>query len=151
MANVGRGLATNPVLWGIGAGLGANLLGLELPAVVDQLAGTLGAAALPAALFALGANLSRFRIVRACARPFSCPASRSWSSRLSSTCWRPGLRLAPVSLAVAVTIAALPTGINAYLFAARYEAAVPAATGTILVSTLLSAASLGLLLATLRS
>ena len=38
-------------------------------------------------------------------------------------CWvRMYSRLAPVSLAVAVTMAALPTGINAYLFAARYDA-----------------------------
>ena len=37
-----------------------------------------------------------------------------------------------------MTIAALPTGINAYLFAARYDAAVPEATSTILVSTLVS-------------
>ena len=44
--------------------------------------------------------------------------------------------LAPVSLAVAVTMAALPTGINAYLFAARYDAAMPEATSTILLSTL---------------
>ena len=53
----------------------------------------------------------------------------------------------PLSLAVALTIAALPTGINAYLFAARYEAAVPEATSTILVSTLVSVVTLGLLLA----
>ena len=54
--------------------------------------------------------------------------------------------LAPVSLAVAVTMAALPTGINAYLFAARYDAAVPEATSTILISTLVSVMTLGFLL-----
>ena len=58
--------------------------------------------------------------------------------------------LSPLSQAVLVTIAALPTGINAYLFAARYRAAEAAATSTILVSTLLSTLTLGLLLTLLR-
>ena len=49
-----------------------------------------------------------------------------------------------------MTIAALPTGINAYLFAARYQAGVPESTSTILVSTLLSVVTLSLLLAQLR-
>ena len=149
--NIGKGLATNPILWGIAAGLALNLSGVALPAVLDQLAATLGAAALPAALFALGANLSRFRLART----------------LRATLLLTGLKillqpalvyllaahvfaLPPVSLAVAVTIAALPTGINAYLFAARYEAAVQEATSTILVSTLVSAGTLAALLATFR-
>jgi malonate transporter and related proteins len=149
--NIGKGLATNPILWGIAAGLALNLSGLALPAVLDQLAATLGAAALPAALFALGANLSRFRL----------------AGTLRATLLLTGLKillqpalvyllaahvfaLPPVSLAVAVTIAALPTGINAYLFAARYEAAVQEATSTILVSTLISAGTLAALLATFR-
>jgi hypothetical protein len=59
--------------------------------------------------------------------------------------------LGPIPLAVAVTIAALPTGINAYLFAARYEAAIPEATSTILVSTVISAGTVALLLAALRA
>ena len=54
--------------------------------------------------------------------------------------------LSPVSLAVAVTIAALPTGINAYLFAARYDAATPEATSTILLSTLLATGTMTVLL-----
>jgi predicted permease len=150
--NIGKGLVTNPILWGIAVGLALNLLGLALPALLDQLAATLGAAALPAALFALGANLSRFRLART----------------LRATLLLTGLKillqpalvgvlaafvfaLPPVSLAVAVTIAALPTGINAYLFAARYEAAVQEATSTILVSTLVSAATLAVVLAAFRS
>ena len=151
LANVGRGLGSNPILWGIGGGLAVNLLGLSLPSVADQFASTLAGAALPAALFALGANLSRFRL----------------ASTLREAALLTGLKilvqpllvyllaayvfgLSPLSQAVLVTIAALPTGINAYLFAARYQAAVPEATSTILVSTLLSTVTLGLLLALWR-
>ena len=58
--------------------------------------------------------------------------------------------LTPVSLAVAVTMAALPTGINAYLFGARYDSATAEATSTILISTLVSVLTLGFLLAALH-
>ena len=57
LRKVVAGLLGNPILWGIAGGLALNFLGLPLPAVVDQLAATLGMAALPTALFALGANL----------------------------------------------------------------------------------------------
>jgi malonate transporter len=58
--------------------------------------------------------------------------------------------LGPVPLAVAVTMAALPTGINAYLFAARYDSAVPEATSTILATTLVSTVTMAVLLAWLQ-
>ena len=64
LRNVGTGLVTNPILWGIAGGLVLNFLALPLPGMLDQLAAMLGGAALPTALFALGANLSRFRLTR---------------------------------------------------------------------------------------
>ncbi len=148
--NVGRGLAGNPILWAIAAGLAANFLDLRVPAVLDQFAATLGAAALPAALFALGANLSRFRLGRSLSEAAVLAALKIAVQPL--LVYLLGSRvfgLAPISLAVAVTIAALPTGVNAYLFAARYDAAIAAATSTILLSTLVSIASLALLLSAL--
>ena len=47
-------------------------------------------------------------------------------------------------------MAALPTGINAYLFGARYDSATAEATSTILISTLVSVLTLGFLLAALH-
>ena len=150
LLNVAKGLASNPILWGIGAGLALNLLGLPLPGVIDQLAATLGAAALPAALFALGANLSRFRIAATVRAATALTLLKiAVQPLLVYAVTGPLLGVSGIPLAVAVTIAALPTGINAYLFAARYQAAVPEATSTILLSTLLSAATLALLLAQL--
>lgn len=151
LLNAGRGLAGNAILWGIGGGLAINLLGLELPPVLDQFAATLGAAALPAALFALGANLSRFRLAHTLREAALLTAFKIALQPLLVYFLGAHLfALAPLSLAVAVTIAALPTGINAYLFAARYEAAVAEATSTILLSTVVSTATLALLLATWR-
>jgi predicted permease len=151
LRNVGSGLVGNPILWAIFGGLALNFLGLELPAVLDQLAATLGSAALPTALFALGANLSRFRLTRTLREALLLTMLKTLLQ--PALIWLLGtylFGLGPVSLAVAVTMAALPTGINAYLFAARYEAAVPEATSTILVSTLVSVPVLALLLTLLQ-
>jgi predicted permease len=151
LRNVGTGLVTNPVLWGIGAGIGLNLLGLQLPAMVDQLAATLGAAALPAALFALGASLNRFGLAGSLREALLLAAMKLLVQPLLVwllTTFVVGL--APVSAAVAVTIAALPSGINAYLFATRYETAVAEAASTILVSTAASVGTLAWLLLQLR-
>ena len=119
--------------------------------MIDQFAALLGGAALPTALFALGSNLARFHLaqtmrealvltgLKTLLQPVLIYALGTWV-----------LELEPVSLAVAVTMAALPTGINAYLFAARYDSGVPEATSTILASTLISTVTLAFLLAWLH-
>jgi predicted permease len=151
LLNVGRGLAANPILWGIAGGLASNLMNLPLPTVLDQFASTLGSAALPAALFALGANLSRFRLAHTLREAAVLTMLKIVLQPLLVYVLAAHVfGLSPLSQAVLVTIAALPTGINAYLFAARYEAAVPEATSTILVSTLASTVTLGLLLSAWR-
>jgi hypothetical protein len=151
LRNVGRGLGANPILWAIGAGLALNLAGIELAAPLDQFAATLGGAALPAALFALGANLSRFRLAHTLREAAVLTGLKILVQPLLVYLLAAHvLGLGPMSLAVALTIAALPTGINAYLFAARYDAAVAEATSTILVSTAISVVTLGGLLVILR-
>ena len=105
--NILKGLATNPILWGIGAGLALNLQGLRLPAVADRLAEILGAAALPAALFALGANLSRFRLAGSVQEALLLSAFKILL--YPALVWLLGtylIPLQPVSLTVAVTVAA---------------------------------------------
>lgn len=149
--NVLRGLVTNPILWGIAGGLVLNGLDLALPAMVDQFAALLGGAALPTALFALGSNLARFHLAHALREALLLTLLKNLlqpAAIYALGAWV--FELGPVSLAVAVTMAALPTGINAYLFAARYDAAVPEATSTILVSTLISTFTLAFLLAWLQ-
>ena len=152
LRNVGTGLLTNPILWGIAGGLLLNFLGVPLPPMLDQFAAMLGGAALPTALFALGANLSRFRLTRTLRESLLLTGLKTLAQpALIYVLGAYVFDLTPVSLAVAVTMAALPTGINAYLFAARYDVAAPEATSTILLSTLLSTVTLAFLLAALGS
>ena len=54
-------------------------------------------------------------------------------------------------LAVAVTMAAMPSGVNVYLFGARYDAAPGVAAGTVLIASVLSVATLSALLLVLHA
>ena len=144
--SIGRGLVTNPMLWGIAVGVGLSVLRLPPPLVLDRMAELLAAAALPASLFALGANLSRFRLLGSMRVALSLSLLKLVLQPLLVATLGYVAGLTPLALSVAVTVAALPTGINAYLFAARYQAAVADSSSTILVSTLLSILSLSLLM-----
>lgn len=145
-----RGLVANPILGGIAVGLALNHLDLGPRGAIDAVARMLADAALPCALFALGANLARFRL--------SASLRAALALSLLKTIVHPALTfvvaqwvfgLSPVAVRVAVTLAALPAGINSYLFAARYEVAVPEASATIVLSTLIAAVTLSVLLVTL--
>ena len=148
--SVGKGLVTNPILWGLGAGLLMNLAGLSLPGALDRMAQMLGAAALPCALFALGANLARFRLGRTLKEALFLTALKTVAQPALVLLACELLHLPRTSLQVLVTIAAMPAGVNAYLFAARYEAAVAEASSTILISTGVSVVTLSVLLVLLR-
>ena len=63
----------------------------------------------------------------------------------------PVLGLSGLWVAVAVTMAAMPTGVNAYLFGARYDAAAGVAARTVFLSTLLSLGTISVLLMLLAS
>ena len=145
--NVGRALVTNPILWGLAIGLAMNLTSLRLPGAVDRLAAYLSDAALPCALFALGANLSRFRLGGALPSAFLLTGLKNIVHPLMVVLMAPFLDLSPLATKVAVTVAACPSGVNAYLFAARYNAGTAEATSTILVSTVVSIITLSALLA----
>lgn len=148
--NVGRGLLTNPILWGLAAGLAMNLMSLQLPGPVDRLAGFMGDAAVPCALFALGASLSRFHLAGALPSALVLTGLKNVVHPAIVVALAPLLELSPLTAQVAIVVAACPSGVNAYLFAARYRAATAEATSTILVSTVLSIVTLSALLAWMR-
>jgi malonate transporter and related proteins len=148
--NVGKALVANPILWGLAVGLAMNLGGLALPGPVDRLARYLGDASLPCALFALGANLSRFRLGTTLRAALLLTAVKNLAHPALVLLAAPLLDLAPLTTKVALTIAACPSGVNAYLFAARYKASVEEASSTILVSTAVSVVTLSVLLGWLR-
>ncbi len=124
---------------GLGLGLAANLADLSLPAPVYDTIAMLAGAALPVALFALGGVLTRYAIKAEIGEAlmisvFSlvvCPA-------LAWLLAGPVFGLPVPFVRAAVVMAAMPPGINGYVFAAMYDRAVGTAASAVLLGTALS-------------
>ncbi len=142
LGSIALGLAKNPMVMAMLAGLLWAAFTLPIPTPVDEFLTLLGAAATPGALFAIGASL----------------ASKS-AERLSIALWLSSTKLALHPLAVAfasfvvfdvptftasvmVAAAAMPTAGNVYILAQHYGIAPVRVSSTILVSTLVSMVSL---------
>jgi len=135
----GLRVVSNPLLWGIAAGVLVNLAGITLPEPADAFFTYMSAAVTPAALFGLGGALNAYRL------------SDSWRQSLSMALLKlvlqpaiawvlmvPVLQVAPEYARYGVLLAAMPSGINAYVFATYYDRGVGVATNTLLISTVLS-------------
>ena len=142
-----RSLATNPIVMALVLGVIWNLAGWPLPYVVDALAETLGRAALPGAVFSMGASLAAFRVAGAVA-----PVSASAVLKLTLhplivwvlATWV--FAVDPLWHDIAVLAAAAPAGINVYMVATRYDAGTAHAAATMLVTTTLSVFSVAAVL-----
>lgn len=134
--NVLKGLAGNPIILALLAGILLNLSGLPLPRVVDTLTETLGKAALPCAVFAMGASLAGYRLAGSIGE-----ASAGVVLKLllhPVLVWLLATHVfavEPLWRNVAVLLASLPVGINVYLLAQRYQSGVAPAVTAVLIST----------------
>ena len=147
LRSVSVDLLRTPIVIGVLAGLAANLVRLSLPGPIDVALGLLGTAAVPCALFAMGASLA------------ACPLRGDLSPALLLITLKlvlhplivwllagPILGVDGIWLVVAVGMAATPSGINAYLFAARSEAAEGGAARAVVFSTVASVATISAVL-----
>ena len=141
------GLATNPVLWGLVLGVGFSLAGLALPGPLERWAALIGGAAAPCALFSVGASLRDYRLKGALA-----PAALIAALKLVV---HPLLVFGLISLVfavpplwakVAIVVAALPVGVNPYLFAVRYDAGQAESAAAILLTSVVSVGTVSLVL-----
>ncbi|MFO1070323.1 MAG: AEC family transporter [Geminicoccaceae bacterium] len=141
------GILRNPIPMSLMAGLLFHKLGLVLPKAVDQWAAMIGAAAGPCALFSLGASLRAYRITGA--------LPRAGFMILMKMLVHPALvwvlatfvfAVPPLWTGVAVLTASLPVGVNSYLFAERYRVGQAEAAAAILIATVLSVATVTVLL-----
>jgi malonate transporter len=132
-------LATHPILLALLAGVIAQIFGVRAPAVVKPILDGLSASASPVALVAMGLALSRYGFT-------SDPKAAAVTTALKLLL-HPLLvfalahyvfALEPVFTGVAVLFAALPSGVNGYLLAARYKTGVRLASNAIAMSTALS-------------
>lgn len=152
-AGAGRALARNPLVVAPLIGLGWSLASLPLPVPLVTFAELIGAAAAPCALFAIGLFLAG-RSPGGDAPPVNWTEA-AWISVLKLV-WQPVITglliltlfpMEPFWALSAIILAALPTGALTFVVAQRYNVYVERSSAVILVSTVLSVASVSLLLA----
>lgn len=139
--------ARNPIIVGIVLGLMVNLTGLTIPMPAAKVLELLGQAAVPCALFAMGASLAGYPLMGE-VRPAVLLALLKLVAH-PSLVWLiagPVLGLEGLWVSVAVLMAAMPSAVNVYLFGARYEAAPGVAARTVLLTTVGSVVSLSVVL-----
>ncbi|WP_372884933.1 AEC family transporter [Shimia sp.] len=130
-----RAMFRNALILGIALGFVVNLSGVAMPEPVRVSVDLVASAALPAALFGMGGVLFRyrpegdFRVIAFCCvvslvlHPAIAYGLAGWSG------------LAVDGLRSAVLTAAMPSGINGYLFAALYGRGQRTAASTVLIAT----------------
>ncbi len=147
MAGVALDVVRNPIILGIAAGLVLNLSGIVLWGPAQSILDFLGAAAVPCALFAMGASLATISLtgdpgpglVVTLLKLVVHPAA-VWVIGV------PILGAGGLAVKVAVVMAALPSAVNVYLFGERYRAAAGVAARTVFLTTVGSAVTLSVVL-----
>lgn len=129
----------NPIILGILFGLLVNLGGVPLWRGVTSIVDFLAAAAVPCALFAMGASLATYPL-----RGDVAPAVVLTTLKLvvhPLLVWLiavPVLGLEGLAVSVAIVMASMPSAVNVYLFGERYRAAPGIAARTVLLTSVCS-------------
>ena len=141
------GLAKNPMVVAMAAGLAWSATGLELWQPVNAFLTLLGAAATPGALFAIGASLANSRAERLhvagwlsfaklVLHPLAVGVAAVWF-----------FHVPPFAAGVLVAAAALPVAGNVYILAQHYGIAVARVSASILISTAVSVVTVPVVIA----
>jgi len=134
--NLARNFAGNFILIAFAAGLIAQFLGLRLGGPPKAVVDLVVASAVPCALFAMGLALRRYGVAGDIGiTPVLVVLKLLVHPLVVFLLVRYVLTLPPVWAGVAVTFAAMPCGINAYLLAERYKAGVAGTAGAVSLST----------------
>jgi malonate transporter len=144
----GRRIVTNPLIWGIAAGITGNFMHFTLPEAGTAFFTMMGQAVVPVALFGIGGALNEYKL------------SENWSQALAMnvlklivhpliawTLMVPILHIDPHMARYGVLLAAMPNGINSYVFATYYNRGANVAANTMLIGTVASALTVSLWLA----
>jgi malonate transporter and related proteins len=134
---VARTFYTNAFLIAMIAGLVVALTATRLPGPIDSFFATLGQAGPPTALFALGASLALYPVTQGSTSQIAFIAGAKLLAH-PILFWAIGtwvIPLPPAHLALGIAVAALPTGINLFIFSQRYVANPGIYSASILVAT----------------
>lgn len=147
VGKAGMGLLKNPMIGSIGLGLMVSAFGLPVPEVANSFLTTLGNAATPGALFAIGASLaskSAERIEVAIWLSFGKLVLHPLCVGLAVYVFFP---VDAYRAAVAVSAAALPVAGNVFILAQHYGVAPQRVSAAILISTAASIVTVSVVIA----
>lgn len=128
-------LATHPILIGIAAGLLFRATGLSVPRVLSAIVHPLAQSAGPLALVASGMALVNYGIARQIRPAIAIAALKLLLLPVLVFLGAYAAGLPPVGVAALTLTAACPTGVNAYLIAARLGTGEALASNSVLIST----------------
>jgi predicted permease len=136
-------VGSNPLIWGIAGGFIASTIGLQLAEPAEAFFVMMGQAVVPAALFGIGGALNDYKL------------SENWQQALVASLFKlvvhPALAyvlmiwVLHVDMQIArygILLAAMPPGVNVYIFATYYNRGESVAANTILIATIASAATI---------
>ncbi len=132
-------IVANPLLAGVVGGIAVNLLALPMPEPAMSAIGLLAQSAIPAALVGIGLSLAALRIRSELSETFAvCGLLLLLHPAIVWGLGRFVLDLEATQLRGATLLAAMPAGVNTYLFALLYDKGVRLSASVVLISTVLS-------------
>ncbi len=147
LKTITRGLATNPIILGLASGLLLNITGLPLPKWMDEITLMFTQAAVPAALFSMGLSLCAFKLAGDLKQVIALVIWKLAVHPLIMWIFATFIfHLSPIWTSVTVLAAAMPSGVNAYLFAQGYESKEATVAAAVLLSTGLGMGTISLML-----
>ena len=135
---VAKAMFRNSIMIGLGLGFLVNFSGLLIPKVIDDGIELMAQTALPAALFALGGVLTRYRFKQAMGEMSMVTVLSLFLHPLLVFIVCSLLGVSAELSRIAVLLAAMPPGLNSYLFAVMYQRGQGTAASTVLLATLLA-------------
>jgi len=139
---VAVGLARNPMVMAMAAGLIWSTFEFPVPAPLSEFLTLLGAAATPGALFAIGASLATKSAERKTVALWLSTAKLGLHPLAVAIAATVLFDVPPFTAAVMIAAAAMPTAGNVYILAQHYGIAPLRVSSTILISTIGSIATL---------
>lgn len=129
----------NPILVGVGLGLAGNLAGIELSGVPEEVTLMLASTVMPVALFGLGGALNDYKLADNWGEAAVMSALKLLAQPLIAWVIMVPILGVPLEMArYGIVLAAMPAGINVYIFATYYNRATNVAANSILISTAFS-------------
>ena len=141
-------IARSPVFYAVVLAVGLEIARVDLPRWAFNTCDLLGGIVIPAQLVALGLALSRMRVT-SLGRSVALATVRLAAGAAVGWAVAEAFSLGPVASAVVILQSAMPVAVSSYLFAQMYNREPEEVAGMVLVSTILSFATLPLLLAVL--